>query len=177
MKNGSDNSGSENAAEVPGYAALTGTFVVGTGAVLAGLARRGELPERFATSDLALLGIGTYQVSRTLTRDRVTTFLREPFAREEGPAGRGEVRSEPRGSGFRRAVGELLVCPFCMTQWVGAAFLAGLCVAPRATRFTAGMLAVRTVSELMNLGHEAAVAEVDRMQKRSQAPSERAAAA
>lgn len=37
--------------------------------------------------------------------------------------------------------------------------------------------AVRTVSELMNLGHEAAVAEVDRMQRRSQAASERAAAA
>ena len=162
--------------EEPGYAALSGTFVLGTGAALLGLARTGRLPERVAVGDIALLGVATYQVSRTLTRDRVTTFLREPFARQQGPAGRGEVRSEPRGHGFRRAVGELFVCPFCMTQWVGAAFLAALCVAPRATRFTAGMLAVRTVSELANLGHEAAVAEIDRLQKRSESSSERAAA-
>jgi hypothetical protein len=163
--------------EAPGYAALTGTFVLGTGAALVGLARRRKLPERLPVGDLALLGIATYQVSRTLTRDRVTSFLRRPFARLEGPAGRGEVRSEPRGSGLQRAVGELLICPFCMTQWVGAASLVGYAVAPRATRFAAGILAVRTVSELMNLGHEVAVAEVDRIQERSKLVVERRPAA
>jgi hypothetical protein len=163
--------------EASGYAALTGAFLLGTGAAVAGLWRSGKLPERFAGEDLALLGVATYQVSRTLTRDRVTSFLRQPFAREQGPAGRGEVKSEPRGSGVRRAVGELLVCPFCMTQWVGAGFLAGYCLAPRATRFTAGILAVRTVSELMNLGHEVAVAEVDRIQKQAKVVERRPTAA
>lgn len=169
-----DNQHSEQNA---GYAALTGTFLLGAGAVVAGLARAGRLPERIAARDIALLGVGTYQVSRTLSRDRVTTFLREPVARQEGPAGRGEVRSEPRGRGLRRAVGELLICPFCLTQWVGAAFLAGLCVAPRATRFTASLCAVRTVSEAMNLGHEAAVAEIDEIQAHSKAAAKRVAAA
>ena len=148
-----------------GYAALTGTFLVGAGAAIFGLERKGRLPERFAVSDMALLGIGTYQLSRTLTRDRVTTFLRRPFAEEQGPAGRGEIRSEPRGTGLRRAIGELMICPFCMTQWVAGAALAGLCVAPRTTRFAAGVLAVRTVAELANIAHEGAVAEVDRRQK------------
>jgi hypothetical protein len=151
-----------------GYAALTGTFLVGAGAAISGLERRGRLPERIDVSDLALLGIATYQLSRTLTRDRVMTFLRRPFAEEQGPAGRGEVKSEPRGHGLRRAVGELVICPFCMTQWVAAAALAGLCVAPKTTRFAAGVLAVRTVAELANIAHEGAVAEVDRMQKVSQ---------
>jgi hypothetical protein len=148
-----------------GYAALTGTFLVGAAAAILGLERKGRLPEQFAVSDLALLGIGTYQLSRTLTRDRVTTFLRRPFAEEQGPAGRGEVKSEPRGTGLRRAIGELVICPFCMTQWVAGAALAGLCVAPRTTRFAASVLAVRTVAEMANIAHEGATAEVDRMQK------------
>jgi hypothetical protein len=54
-----------------------------------------------------------------------------------------------------------------MTQWVAGAALAGLCVAPKTTRFAASVLAVRTVAELANIAHEGAVAEVDRMQKRS----------
>jgi hypothetical protein len=95
------------------------------------------------------------------------TFVRRPFAEEEGPAGRGEVKSEPKGTGLRRAVGELLICPFCMTQWVAAGALAGLCVAPRTTRFAASVLAVRTVAETANIAHEAATAQVDRMEKLS----------
>jgi hypothetical protein len=148
-----------------GYAALTSTFLIGAGAAIFGLERKGRLPERFDVSDLALLGIGTYQLSRTLTRDRVTTFLRRPFAKEQGPAGRGEVDSEAQGEGLRRAIGELLICPFCMTQWVAAAGIAGLCVAPKTTRFAASVLAVRTVAELANIAHEGAVAEADRREK------------
>jgi hypothetical protein len=147
-----------------GYAALTGTFLFGAGAAIFGLERKGRLPERTAVSDLALLGVGTYQLSRTLTRDRVMTFLRRPFADEQERAGRGEVKSEPRGTGLRRAMGELVICPFCMIQWVAAAALTGLCVAPKTTRFAASVLAVRTVAEVANIAHEAAVAEVDRMQ-------------
>jgi hypothetical protein len=151
-----------------GYAALTGTFLVGAGAAILGLERKGRLPERILVSDVALLGIGTYQLSRTLTRDRVMTFLRRPFAEEQGPAGRGEVKSEPRGGGLRRAIGELVICPFCMTQWVAGAALVGICVAPKTTRFAASVLAVRTVAELANMAHEAATAQVDRMQKVSE---------
>jgi hypothetical protein len=160
-----------------GYAALTGTFLVGAGAAIFGLERKGRLPERISAGDIALLGIASYQLSRTITRDRVMTFFRRPFAVEEGPAGRGEVKSEPRGSGLRRAVGELLICPFCMTQWVAAGALVGLAVAPRTTRFAASVLAVRTVAEAANIAHEAAVAEADRLQQASKLMSKPSKAA
>lgn len=161
------NDTTQQANEDAGYAALTGTFLVGAGAAIFGLERTRRLPEHVAVSDLALLGIATYQLSRTLTRDRVMTFLRRPFAEEQGPAGRGEVKSEPLGAGLRRAIGELLICPFCMAQWVAGAALVGLCVAPRTTRLAASVLAVRTVAEAANIAHEAATAQVDRMQKAS----------
>jgi hypothetical protein len=155
---------SDPSADYPAYVALTGVYAVGTGATMALLHRKGRLPTRISAPDIILLGVATYQLSRTITRDRVTGFLRAPFAREGEPVGRGEVESEPLGRGVRRAIGELLVCPFCMTQWVGTGLLAGLCAAPRSTRFVASLLALRTVSEAVNIGHEAAVAEVDRME-------------
>src|SRR5689334_14976509 len=150
------------------YAALTGAFLVSTTLVVSGLERGGKLPRRIAAGDIVLLGIATYQLSRTITRDRVTAFVRAPFARQGEPAGRGEVKSEAQGSGLRRAVGELVTCPFCMTQWVAAAGLVGLVAAPRSTRFVASMLAVRTVAEVANLGHDAAVAKIDQL---DQAPA------
>ncbi|HEY3613475.1 MAG TPA: DUF1360 domain-containing protein [Gaiellales bacterium] len=160
-----------------GYAALTGSFLLATAGAVAGLERSGRLPRRVTPGDIALLGVATYQLSRTLTRDRVTAFLRAPFAEQREPAGRGEVESEAVGSGLRRTVGELAICPFCMTQWVAAAGLVGLCAAPRWTRFAAGILAVRTVAEAVNLGHEAAVATIDRMDDVKTLTHERAEAA
>jgi Protein of unknown function (DUF1360) len=167
----------EQTGEYGGYAALTGTFLIGTGAAVAALAQRRRLPDHVSLGDIALLGVATYQISRTLTRDRVTAFLRAPFAREQDPAGRGEVHSEPRGDGARRAVGELVICPFCMTQWVGAAFLVGLCAAPRPTRFAASLAALRTVAEVVNIAHEAAVAHVDQAQDVAELLAKRKAAA
>jgi hypothetical protein len=167
----------DQAEPLAGYAALTSAFVLGTGSALVGLERAGRLPERIATSDIALLGIATYSLSRTLSKDRVTAFIRRPFARVQAAAGRGEVESEVEGDGLRRAAGELLICPFCLSQWIATAALVGLCVAPRATRFSASILALRAVSESLNFAHEAAVAEVDRKQAAKRTVSKRAAAA
>ena len=159
----------------PGYAVLTGAFLAGTGSAVAELSRRRRLPVRFAFGDIMLLGVATYQLSRTISRDRVTAFLREPFAKQAESAGRGEVESEAEGEGLRRAVGELLICPFCMTQWVGAAFLLSLCAAPRTTRFAASLFALRTVAEVANVAHEAAVAAVDRREDTTKLTHGRAA--
>jgi hypothetical protein len=159
------------------YAVLTSTFALGVAGAIAGLERSGRLPRRIAPDDIALLGVATYQLSRTITRDRVTAFLRAPFARQGGPAGRGEVESKAFGSGLRRAVGELAICPTCMAQWVAAAGLIGLSAAPRVTRFAAGILAVRTVAEAINFGHQAAVARIDRMEDVKSLVHERAARA
>jgi hypothetical protein len=147
-----------------GYGALVGTFLATAAAAVVGLDRAKRLPERVGGADLALLGVATYSISRTLTRDRVTTFLRDPFVRVQGPAGRGEVESESRGSGLQRAIGDLVICPFCISQWVAAAGILGLAVAPRPTRAVASIFALHTAAEVLNFGHEAAAAGIDRLQ-------------
>lgn len=43
--------------------------------------RRGRLPEGYRAGDLVLLGVATFKLSRLISKDRVTAFLRAPFTR------------------------------------------------------------------------------------------------
>jgi GNAT superfamily N-acetyltransferase len=109
-----------------GHAVLVGLFNGSVAAVALAQRRSGRpLPDRFPASDLVLLSIGTYKLSRLIAKDRIMAFMRAPFTRLEGESDRpGEVSEEPRGEGLQHAIGELLVCPFCLGQWVGTALLA-----------------------------------------------------
>lgn len=144
-----------------GYAGLTSAFGLAIGGALLALRASGrELPEGPRASDLVLTGIATHKLSRLLTKDRVTSFVRAPFTRYQEAAGHGEVEEEPRGHGLRYAIGELLVCPFCVAQWISAGFAIGLVAAPRPTRFVAGIYAAETISDVLQLAYKAAEDQV-----------------
>lgn len=134
-----------------GHAALT----FGWGGSVAALAlahrRSGRpLPERVPPGDLALLSVATYKLSRLIAKDRVTSFLRAPFTRHRGESDRpGEVDEEPRGRGLQRAVGELLVCPYCLAQWVGTGLLASYIRDPRLARTVAAAFTIVAASDIL----------------------------
>src|SRR3954449_2525791 len=115
---GADYAADDDHRPLAGYAVLTGAFGAAlTGALVA--AHRGAgLPERIDAQDLVLAGIATHKVSRLITKDKVTSVLRAPFTRFEAKPGQGEVEEAARGTGLRYATGELLVCPYCVAQWV-----------------------------------------------------------
>jgi hypothetical protein len=140
-----------------GYAVLVALYVSGMAAFLARMRATGrELPERPGASDLVLLGIGTHKASRLIAKDRVGSAVRAPFAEVEGRAGPGEVESRSRGSGLRRAIGDLVICPHCVGQWVASAFAMALVTVPRIARFVATILTVATISDLLQILHRAA---------------------
>jgi Protein of unknown function (DUF1360) len=121
-------------------------------AFLAARARSGRgMPDRIGIGDLMLAGIATHKLSRVIAKDRVTAPLRAPFTEFQEDGGPAEVEERPRGSGMRRAIGELLVCPFCMGQWVATALLAGLAVIPRTTRFICSIFAAITISDFLQV--------------------------
>ena len=139
----------------PAYAALAS----GYGALVGGIAlaawRTGRRPGRMSVGDFALVSVATFKLSRILTRDRVTEFLRAPFTTFERPAKGTEVIDKPVGQGMQRAVGELISCPFCTSQWVGTALIGGWLFAPDATRLIATGLAAITASDVLQYGHTA----------------------
>ncbi|MFJ1967749.1 DUF1360 domain-containing protein [Streptomyces sp. NPDC087903] len=136
--------------EVPlaGYAALASTFAAGS-TVFAVLSRmRGvRLPQQVPPWDVALLGTATFKASRLLTKDKITSFLRAPFTRREEEGAAGEVNDAPRGGGARRAVGELLSCPFCTAAWVAGGLVACYVCAPRGARLLCAGLSAVTLAD------------------------------
>jgi hypothetical protein len=133
-----------------GYAVLTALFTGAAAAYVAAHRRSGRaLPDRLPLGDFLLLVGATQKLSRVIAKDRVTSFIRSPFTRYTGEAGPSEVSEEPRGTGLRLAVGELLVCPYCVSQWVAAAFVAGYAFDSRTTRMTAGVFAVLGASDFL----------------------------
>lgn len=142
------------------YALLAATFNVAFATLVA--RRRERLPERYALTDLVLVGVATHKLSRVLTKDRVTSFLRAPFTRYRGAEGRGEVSEEARGTGLRRALGELLVCPYCVALWVSGGLSLGLVYAPRVTRLAAFALSSLALADTLQLGYRGLADRVSR---------------
>lgn len=139
------------------YGALIGTFVALAGAFAAWFRdSERELPDRMAGRDLLLLGVATHKASRLVAKDRVMSPVRAPFTRFEGDAGPSEVEESAQGRGLRRAIGELLVCPYCLGMWLSASFTAALLVAPRFTRWVASVLAVLFGADLLQIAYKKA---------------------
>jgi Protein of unknown function (DUF1360) len=147
----------ESEQPIASYATLTGLFAALCAAFAEWMRRSGrELPERIGAADLLLITVGTHKLSRLITKDRVTSALRRPFTRYQEDAGPGEVEEEARGRGMRRALGELLICPYCVGMWIAAAFTAGLVVAPRPTRWIASALTALFGSDLLQIAYKRA---------------------
>jgi hypothetical protein len=138
-----------------GYATMMASFGALALAGMGAVARRTGGRNAPRGGDLALLGVATFKLSRLLTRDRITSVLRAPFVEYQDDFTHGEVEEKPRGTGARRAVGELLVCPYCVSLWIGTALVVGAELAPTATRAVAGTLAVTTISDVAQIGYRA----------------------
>ncbi|CAN5523294.1 DUF1360 domain-containing protein [soil metagenome] len=137
------------------FVGVMGVYSVVTVALGLVVRRRRALPVRFAAGDLALMAVATHRVSRLLSKDPVTSPLRAPFTTLEGTTGPAELKEEVRGTGLRKAVGELLTCPFCLAQWVATAFAFGLVLAPRATRLVASVFTTVAAADVLQFGYAA----------------------
>lgn len=136
-----------------GYAALMGLYGAAVTAGTVALRRRGRPLPEVRAFDVALIGVATHKLARRMSKDSVTSPLRAPFTRYEGVAGPAELQEKVRGSGLRKAVGELITCPFCLSQWVATGFVFGLLTAPRATRWAASVLASLALADFLQFAY------------------------
>ena len=136
------------------FAALMGAYGATVAALSAAVRVSGrELPERFSGSDLALVTVATHKLARVIAKDPVTSPLRAPFTTFDGTSGEAELAEQVRGSGPRKAIGELVTCPFCLGQWVATGFVFGLVLAPRPTRLAASVFTALTGADVLQLAY------------------------
>jgi hypothetical protein len=126
---------------LPEYAGLAAVFSGAVASFL--LLARDRLPERVGFGDMARIGLASYKLGRLIAKDEVTSFVRVPVTRDE-------EAQEPDPEGWRRALGELLTCPYCIGLWVAAGFSASLVLFPRETRFAATVFGGQTVADFLN---------------------------
>ncbi len=140
------------------YAAIMGTFAGGLGA--AGLLARmlGRNPACQSPLDLVVLSTASFKGARTLARDEVTSFLRDPFVR--GRAHTGEDEKPVESGDWEQAIGELVTCSRCAGTWVAAGLVTTQILAPRFGRVLTWSLAAAGINDFLQAGF-AALTEAD----------------
>ena len=138
------------------YAVMSGIFNSAFAGALVAAARSGRLPERVEPTDVVLVGVATHKIARLISKDKITSFVRAPFTEYRELGAPGEVEERARGGGLQRAIGELLVCPYCLSLWTSAGLHAGVIFAPRVTRTIASTFTALTVADFLHLAYKAA---------------------
>jgi Protein of unknown function (DUF1360) len=131
------------------YAAIMGAYIAGlAGAGLLARALGREAPD-LRPIDLAVLGAATFKAARTISREEVGSFIREPFVEGDGHGG----AEDPVETGdLRQAIGELVTCSRCVGTWVAAGLTTTQVVAPRFGRLLAWSLAAAGANDFLQAG-------------------------
>jgi Flp pilus assembly pilin Flp len=138
----------EGGAPLAGYAVIAGGFALGVAAYATVFRRLGRrVPDQVPPWDVLLLGTATFKVARLLSKDKVTGFLRAPFTRRVAEGEASEVMDQSRGGPARRAVGDLLSCPFCVGAWVAAGLTGYYAWSPRPARLVCAGLSAVTMAD------------------------------
>lgn len=131
----------EDERPLPEYATVAAAFWLVFGAFLA--TSRNRLPDRPRLVDIGLIALSGYKVSRLITKDEVTSFVRAPVT-EDADA------SQPKPEGMARVLGELLTCPYCLGLWVTSALSYSQVLFPRETRFFTTIFGSYAVTDFLH---------------------------
>jgi Protein of unknown function (DUF1360) len=139
------------------YAVIAGVFLGGI-ATVAALAR--GAPAGTAL-DLVALSAATFKASRTLSRERVASFVRRPFVEGDAEVGEDE---RPAGEGLQRAIGELVTCPRCVGAWTAAALASSQALTPRFGRLLTWSLGAAGANDFLQAGFKALCAKANELE-------------
>jgi hypothetical protein len=136
-----------------GYATIVGGFLAGLAA--AATAARRSPPG--TALDLIALSAATFKAARTLSHERVGSFVREPFVEGE--------EEEPAGEGLQRAIGELVTCSRCVGTWTAAGLAATQILTPRFGRLLVWSLGASAANDFLQAAFTALCAKANRLEK------------
>ena len=138
----------ETVAETPtepvDYALLTATYSALLGTLVLAAREQGEEPLR--PPEFVPLGVAAFALTKVVSREKIETWVREPFV-EERPTGR-----RPKGRRLRYAAGELLCCTRCLGAWSALGLTALRVTRPREARVVTTVLATSAINDWLFAG-------------------------
>jgi hypothetical protein len=121
-----------------GYGALTGAVVVGA------RVRKGEA---IGAEELPALGLATFALAKLVAKEKVDSWVREPFVEELS-----DGRRRPKGRRLRYAMGELLSCTRCVGSWSALGLVGLRTLRPREAQVVVPMLALAGANDFLQAG-------------------------
>ncbi len=140
-----------------------GTFAGGL-ALTGALARLlGRDPQEHTALDLLVLAGATFKASRTIARDDVASFMREPFVEREAHEG----AEHPVETGdLQQAIGELVTCSRCVGTWGAAGRASIQLLAPRFGRVLSWSLAAAGANDFLQASFAALTGKANELEGR-----------
>lgn len=144
QSNGRTVSEPEAPATAGDYAALNALWIsLAAGVAAAGRGRAARDP--IQTRELIPLAAATFALSKAVARERIGTWVREPFVdQSEG--------QRPKGRGLRRAIGELVTCTRCVGTWSSLGVVGLRVLNPPAGRTVSYVLASSAANDWLQAG-------------------------
>jgi hypothetical protein len=127
------------------YATLTATYGSLLGTVVLAARQRGTRP--IAATELPTLGLAAFAISKLVAKEKVETWVREPFVDERS--------RRPKGRRLRYAVGELLTCTRCLGAWSSLGLVALRTLRPDEARVVSAVLATSALNDFLQAGFTA----------------------
>jgi hypothetical protein len=129
------------------YGLLMTTLVITT--------RERAREEPISGRELLPIAAATFALSKVIAREKIGTWMREPFV--EDPAG----ERRPRGRRLQRAIGELVTCTRCVGAWSALGIVGLRLASPESGRIVTNVLAVSAANDWMQSGFKLLCAAVN----------------
>jgi Protein of unknown function (DUF1360) len=121
------------------YAALSAGWGALLGALLVAARDKGDEPVR--ATEVLPLGLATFALSKLVAKEKVDAWVREPFVEERVDG------HEPKGTGLRYAIGELITCTRCVGVWSALGLTALRVTRPREARVVNAVLGASAIND------------------------------
>jgi hypothetical protein len=145
------------------YAALSAGYGALLGAVVVSARDRGERP--IQPHELPVLGLATFSLAKLVGKEKVETWVRQPFL-DERPDG----QRVPKGSRLRYAIGELLSCTRCLGSWSALGLVSLRLLRPREAQVLLPVLATSALNDWLQVSFTTLCATANVQQQEGGAP-------
>ena len=127
------------------YGALNAVYMTLLGGVIVASGRRGRAETAIPSKEIVPLGVATFALSKVVAREKIGTWVREPFVEQDAEHQPGP----PRGHGLQHAIGELLTCTRCVGAWAALALVGLRVLSPRSGRIATTVLATSGTNDFL----------------------------
>jgi len=143
------------------YAKLNAAYAVLFAGVLAAAHSRKEADDNIPLRELVPLGAATFALAKVIAREKIGSWMREPFVEQVD----GDRR--PRGNRLRAAVGELVTCTRCVGAWSALGIVGLRVVEPKTGRIVTNVLAASAANDWLQAGFKMLTAEVNQVEQQA----------